>query len=258
MADAVDRKGSTSISPQILELTESASTVANILANRGFDVDIFITGMHMVKEKTWTPGDNEIRNATATMEATFQLLQRFNYDLLIMHDDRLEAKAAADAAHLFRCRLGHVEGGDLTGGDDNKNRYAITATQIVIFQAARMPLIALSLYDIPFKEFRIASFHPSSPESETSGKQAESFYETLLASGRNLVVPRPNNGKGTEKVQEILDALPKDGVCVAPKFEFGDYVALLRAAGCVAGNSSVIVTSAPAIGKLCLNIGSRH
>jgi UDP-N-acetylglucosamine 2-epimerase (hydrolysing) len=113
-------------------------------------------------------------------------------------------------------------------------------------------------YGIPFMAFGIAPFHPNSAESETSGEQAMNFYTTLLASGRNFVVPRPNNDKGTEKVQEVLDALPKDRVCVVPNFEFNDYVVLLKQAGCVAGNSSVVVTSAPAIGKLCLNIGTRQ
>ncbi|QKX57657.1 uncharacterized protein TRUGW13939_04775 [Talaromyces rugulosus] len=284
--------------------------LADILVDNGYDVDIFVTGMHMIKEygstfkdiaknrkfgvftkNTWTPGDTEIQNATATMEATFQLLQESDYDLLIVHGDRLEAKAAADAAHLFRCRLGHVEGGDLTGGDDNKNRYAITAIADYHFpssQDAADRLIScgqkietifpigspdldvflrpstvsiehvLRKYSIPFKDFGIAPFHPNSAESETSGEQAMNFYSTLLASGRNFIVPRPNNDKGTERVQEVLDALPKNRVCVVPNFEFNDYVILLKQAGCVAGNSSVVVTSAPAIGKPCLNIGTRQ
>ncbi|KAH8696213.1 hypothetical protein BGW36DRAFT_451378 [Talaromyces proteolyticus] len=284
--------------------------LADILVDNGFDVDIFITGMHMVKEygstyeeivknrkfgvftrQTWAPGDSEIENATATMGATFQLLQQFDYDLLIVHGDRLEAKAAADAAHLSRCRLGHVEGGELTGGDDNKNRYAITAIADYHFpssQDAADRLIAsgqrigtifpigspdldvflrpsaisiddvLRKYSIPFKEFGIAPFHTNSAESESSGEQAKNFYGALLDSGRNFVIPRPNNDKGTEKVQEVLDALPKNRVCVAPNFEFNDYIVLLKEAGCVAGNSSVVVTSAPALGKLCLNIGSRQ
>lgn len=284
--------------------------LADILVENGFDVDIFVTGMHMIKEygstfeniekhtkfgvftrKTWTPGDSEIQNATATMEATYQLLQQADYDLLIVHGDRLEAKAAADAAHLFRCRLGHVEGGELTGGDDNKNRYAITAVADYHFpssQDAADRLICcgqrigtifpigspdldvflrpcaipiddvLRKYGIPFKDFGIAPFHPNSAESETSGEQAMNFYTTLLASGRNFVIPRPNNDKGTENVQEVLDFLPKNRVCVVPNFEFNDYVVLLKHAGCVAGNSSVVVTSAPAIGKPCLNIGSRQ
>jgi UDP-N-acetylglucosamine 2-epimerase (hydrolysing) len=284
--------------------------LADILVDNGFDVDIFVTGMHMIKEygstfkdivknrkfgvftrNTWTPGDSEIQNATATMEATFQLLQESDYDLLIVHGDRLDAKAAADAAHLFRCRLGHVEGGDLTGGDDNKNRYAITAIADYHFpssQDAADRLIScgqkietifpigspdldvflrpstvsieyvLRKYSIPFKDFGIAPFHPNSAESETSGEQAMNFYSTLLASGRNFIVPRPNNDKGTERVQEVLDALPKNRVCVVPNFEFNDYVILLKQAGCVAGNSSVVVTSAPAIGKPCLNIGTRQ
>lgn len=284
--------------------------LADILVDNGFDVDIFVTGMHMIKEygstfkdivknrkfgvftrETWVPGDSEIQNATATMEATFQLLQQSDYDLLIVHGDRLEAKAAADAAHLFRCRLGHVEGGELTGGDDNKNRYAITAIADYHFPSSQdaanrlmscgqkigtiFPIGSpdldvflrpntvcidhvLQKYSIPFSDFGLAPFHPNSAESETSGEQAMNFYITLLASGRNFVVPRPNNDKGTEKVQEVLDSLPKNRFCIVPNFEFNDYVVLLKQAGCVAGNSSVVVTSAPAIGKPCLNIGTRQ
>ena len=284
--------------------------MATILADNGFNVDIFVVGMHMVKEygltyldivknrqfgvfprTTWAPGDSEIDNATATMAATVELLQQFDYDLLIVHGDRLEAKAAADAAHLVGCRLAHVEGGDLTGGDDNKSRYAITAIADYHFpssQAAAERLIScgqridtvfpigspdldvfqrpsttsidhvLGKYKIPFKDFGIAPFHPNSAESESAGKQARDFYEALIASGRNFVIPRPNNDKGTESVQQVLDALPKNHFCVVPNFEFNDYVVLLKEAGCVAGNSSVVVTSAPAIGKLCLNIGSRQ
>ncbi len=240
---------------------------------------------------TWAPGDSSIETATATMLTTVQLLQQSEYDLLIVHGDRLEAKAAADAAHLVGCRLAHVEGGDLTGGDDNKNRYAITAIADYHFpnsQVAAERLVScgqkintvfpigspdldvfqrpstvtldqvLRKYNIPFRDFGIAPFHPNSAESQSAGKQAKDFYETLMASGRNFVIPRPNNDKGTESVQQVLDALPKTRACVVPNFVFPDYIVLLREAGCVAGNSSVVVTSAPAIGKLCLNIGSRQ
>lgn len=284
--------------------------LAFVLVNNGFDVDVFVVGMHVVKEygytyrdiaklkefgvyvrATWSPGDTEIQNSTATMVAIAQLLQGFHYDLVFVHGDRLEAKAAADAAHLLGCRLAHIEGGDLTGGDDNKNRYAITAIADYHFpnsQAAAERLITcgqspetvfpigspdldvfktpnqsaidhvLRKYQIPFRDFGLAPFHSNSAESDLAGLQAAAFYETLLLSGRNFVIPGPNNDRGTEDVQRVLDTLPKSRVCVVPNFEFDDYVVLVREAGCVAGNSSVVVTSGPAIGKLCLNIGTRQ
>lgn len=276
----------------------------------GFRVDIFITGMHMVKEYgstyreiakhnrygvhkrvTWAPGEEEKTNAARTITAILELLSAAEYDLFLVHGDRLDAKAAADAAHLAHCRLGHIEGGELTGGDDNKNRYAITSLADYHFPTSRdatsrllssgqradtifpigspdldvflrpssIPIDQVLLkYGIRFREFGVAPFHPNSAEGDSAGKQASDFYGALLASGRNFVVPRPNNDKGTEQVQEVLDSLPDSRFCIVPNFEFDDYVVLLRESGCVAGNSSVVVTSAPAIGKLCLNIGSRQ
>ncbi len=285
--------------------------LADILVQKGsFHVDIFVTGMHMVNEygstyqdiaksdkfgvytrKTWAPGESEVSNAASTITAISELLQNLKYDLIVVHGDRLDAKAAADAAHLAHCRLGHVEGGELTGGDDNKNRYAITsladyhfptsqdATNRLLSSGQKVETVfpigspdldvflrpgsasidkVLSKYGIPFQEFGVAPFHPNSAESDTAGKQASDFYGSLFATGRNFVVPRPNNDKGTEQVQGVLDSLPKNRFCIVPNFEFEDYVVLLRECGCVAGNSSVVVTSAPAIGKLCLNIGSRQ
>lgn len=294
--------------------------LADILAENGFQVDVFVIGMHMVEEyghtykeitkhgkfgvytrKTWSPGQSELDNATQTMKATAQLLGQNDYDMLIVHGDRLEAKAAADAAHLVgRCRLAHVEGGDLTGGDDNKNRYAITAMADYHFpssQDAARRLLACGQrfdtiftigspdldvflrpsplllpgpgpglhvdnvrrkYNIPFADFGIAPFHPNSAESHAAGQQAADFYGALQASGRNFIIPRPNNDKGTADVQAVLDSLPQSRFCVVPNFEFHDYIVLVRAAGCVAGNSSLVVTSAPALGKLCLNIGNRQ
>ena len=285
--------------------------LAEVLVENGFEVDVFVIGMHMVEDygstyldivrsnpklcvltrKTWSQGDSQIKNATATVQATYELLQQSSYDLLIVHGDRLEAKAAADAAHLYGCRLGHVEGGDLTGGDDNKNRFAITAVADYHFPSSQYAAERLLLtgqraesiftigspdldvffgessvslgevmrkYNIPFADFGIAPFHPNSAESEAAGEQARHFYGSLVALGRNFIVPRPNNDRGTEAVQGVIDSLPRDRFYVAPNFELDDYIVLIRAAGCVIGNSSVVVTAAPAIGKLCLNIGNRQ
>ncbi len=285
--------------------------LAEILVENGFEVDIFVIGMHMVEDygstyldivrcnpkfrvftrKTWSQGDSQIKNATATVQATYELLQQSNYDLLIVHGDHLEAKAAADAAHLYGCRLGHIEGGNLTGGDDNKNRFAMTAVADYHFpssqSAAERLLLAgqraesiftigspdldiffgeisvsleevMTKYKIPFADFGIAPFHSNSAESDVAGEQAKQVYGCLVASRRNFIVPRPNNDRGTEAVQAVIDSLPRDRFYVAPNFELDDYIVLLRAAGCVIGNSSVVVTAAPAIGKLCLNIGNRQ
>jgi UDP-N-acetylglucosamine 2-epimerase (hydrolysing) len=247
--------------------------------------------LRVFTRKTWIQGDSQIKNAIATVQATYELLQQSNCDLLIVHGDRLEAKAAADAAHLYGCRLGHVEGGDLTGGDDNKNRFAMTAVADYHFPSSQSAAERLLLtgqraesiftigspdldiffgessvsleevmrkYNIPFADFGIAHFHPNSAESEAAGEQAKQLYRCLVASRRNFIVPRPNNDRGTEAVQAVIDSLPRDRFCVAPNFELDDYIVLIRAAGCVIGNSSVVVTAAPAVGKLCLNIGNRQ
>ncbi|KAF2658381.1 UDP-Glycosyltransferase/glycogen phosphorylase [Lophiostoma macrostomum CBS 122681] len=207
--------------------------------------------LRVFTRKTWSKGDSQIRNATATAQATYELLQQSNCGLLIVHGDRLEAKAAADAAHLYGCRLGHVEGGDLTCGDDNKNRFAMTAVADYHFpssqSAAERLLLAgqrpesiftigspdldiffgessvtlkevMRKYNIPFADFGIAPFHPNSAESEAAGEQS-----------------KPNNDIDTEAVHAIIDSLPRDRFYVAPNFDLEDYIVLIRAAGCVIG-----------------------
>ena len=108
------------------------------------DVDIFVTGMHMLKQygrtvneilrlqlpvhsyinqDARTPVDIVLAN---TVHGLSLYLQENPTDLLVIHGDRVEALAGAIVGNFNGILTAHVEGGELSGTLDGMTRHSIT------------------------------------------------------------------------------------------------------------------------------------
>ena len=108
----------------------------------GYDVEIFITGMHLMEEFGLTKvevlrtegvrffefvnqrdGDPQDLILTNTVTGISDHLREHHFDLVISHGDRVEALATSIVCSLNNIRSAHVEGGEVSGTVDEAMRH---------------------------------------------------------------------------------------------------------------------------------------
>lgn len=117
-----------------------------------FDVHIFVTGMHMLKEYGYTlkevekcgytniyPFQNHTHETTMdlTLAKTIEGFSAFvaitNPDLIVVHGDRIEALAGAIVGSLNNVLVAHIEGGEVSGTVDELLRHAVSKMSHIHF-----------------------------------------------------------------------------------------------------------------------------
>ncbi|WP_211654852.1 UDP-N-acetylglucosamine 2-epimerase [Planococcus alpniumensis] len=110
-----------------------------------FELNIFVTGMHMLSKygSTWKELEkdgfknmyhyiNQNYNSTMdialsnTISGLSNYVQEHKPDLIVIHGDRLEALAGAIVGAFNNIRVAHIEGGEVSGTIDESIRHAIT------------------------------------------------------------------------------------------------------------------------------------
>ncbi len=212
-------------------------------------------------------------------------------DLVIIHGDRVEAMAAAIVCAMRYIPSAHIEGGEVSGTIDESIRHCNTklcSSHFVSSEAARDRVLRLGesndsvfvigspeldahgrpsgvsldevrkRYDIQFREYGIAMFHPVTSEQESIGAQAQALFSSLEQSGKNFVVVLPNNDPGTAEIVSVIDQLPKERFRVLPSMRFSYFSELMRNASMMVGNSSAGVRECPFLGIPSLDVGTRQ
>jgi UDP-N-acetylglucosamine 2-epimerase (hydrolysing) len=214
-------------------------------------------------------------------------------DLLVLHGDRIEAHAGTIVGALRNIRVAHIEGGELSGSIDDSLRHAASKLAHIHFvsntdasqrlqqmgespdsiwvvgspevdlmvssESASTFEEAKERYDLPFDDYGIVVFHPVTTEHEETGAQANALVEALLDDHGHFVVLSPNNDAGTAEIIDAyrrLDGNPRFRKYPSIRFEL--YLALLRHAQMLVGNSSSGVREAPVFGVPSVNIGTRQ
>lgn len=117
-----------------------------------FDVHIFVTGMHMLKEYGYTlkevekcgytniyPFQNHTHETTMdltlakTIEGFSAFVANTNPDLIVVHGDRIEALAGAIVGSLNNVLVAHIEGGEVSGTVDELLRHAVSKMSHIHF-----------------------------------------------------------------------------------------------------------------------------
>ena len=128
-------------------------SLISILDNhQGFEVFVFVTGMHLQKEYGYTLIEIErcnFKNVHAfenhTHETTMDLtlaktIEGFSSycktikpDLIVIHGDRVETLAGAIVGSLNNILVAHIEGGELSGTVDELIRHSVTKLSHIHF-----------------------------------------------------------------------------------------------------------------------------
>ncbi len=284
--------------------------IASIYRDDAYDVQILATGMHLLAEYGLTV--NEIYRAgfrrihaisnqdigdgmSDALASTVQLVSRYldhnETDLLVVHGDRIEPMGATLAACLKNVRVGHIEGGEVSGTIDEMLRHSISKLSQVHFvsnNVARDRLVQMgeapssvfvigspSLdiilskklpdlaavkrhYEIPFERYLLLLFHPVTTEQNTFA-EANTIVDAILAGGYNAVVVLPNNDAGRAEICKAYRRLEnRPQIRIFPSIRFESYLTLLNNATCIVGNSSSGIHEAPVFGVPSVNIGTRQ
>ena len=227
-----------------------------------------------------------------TIEGFSGYCKTVNPDLIVIHGDRVETLAGAIVGSLKNILVAHIEGGELSGTVDELIRHSVTklshihfvsneeaakrllqmgeikssiftigSPDIDIMFSDKLPTIesVKEYYQIDFNQYAIVMFHPVTTEANQMKEYAEDFVESLLETDENFVVIYPNNDLGSKY---IIDAYQKIAANsrfrIFPSLRFEYFLALLKNAKFIIGNSSAGIREAPYYGIPIINIGTRQ
>lgn len=164
-----------------------------------FEVHIFVTGMHMLKEYGYTLIEvekcgysnihtfiNHTHETTMdlslakTIQGFSQLINKIKPDLIVVHGDRIEAMAGAIVGALNNITVAHIEGGEVSGTIDELIRHSVSKmshTHFVSNQQAKNRLIQMG--ELPESIFVIGSPDVDLMLSENLPdiKKVKSYYD---------------------------------------------------------------------------------
>jgi UDP-N-acetylglucosamine 2-epimerase (hydrolysing) len=227
-----------------------------------------------------------------TVQGLSLYLREFPADLIVIHGDRVEALAGAIVGALNNVLVAHVEGGELSGTIDELIRHAVTklshlhfvsndeakrrlvqmgeapesvyvigSPDIDVMLSGDLPALSevLDKYSIGFSDYGIAMYHPVTTEQEALPAHADAFVEGVVASAGNFVVIYPNNDAGSDVILKRVMQLAKNPrFRLIPSMRFEYFLALLKNARVMVGNSSAGICEAPVYGVPTVNVGTRQ
>ena len=128
------------------DFSKIKSLILTLQKNKKFKVNIFVTGMHLLKSYGFTV--NEIyrsnikrifkfknqkeknysmsESLSLTINGLIKHLKKNKTDLVIIHGDRMEALAGAIVGIFNNIHVGHIEGGEISGTIDESIRHSIS------------------------------------------------------------------------------------------------------------------------------------
>ena len=293
------------------------TTLASIRRQPALELQIVATGMHLdprhgdalgaIRREgfrlnavvRWpassgrSPSTNAINtgSAIAALAATFR---RLRSDIVLVVGDRVEAFAAAAAAHLSHVLVAHVHGGDRALGQiDDSLRHAITKLAHVHFAATRESArrihrlgeaesrifcvgspgndcirelaaprqqIAALFPRVAPSRFALVLLHPAGANARLERRRAELVLRVLKASPiPHLVVLYPNNDPGCSGIiQAWRRAAGDPSLTILRDLPRGVFLGLMRDAAMLVGNSSAGIIEAASFRVAAIDIGPRQ
>ena len=231
-------------------------------------------------------------NLARLVEDLSTYIREIQPDLIIVHGDRIDAMAGGIVAMLNGIRLGHVEGGEVTGtvdeairhsiskmanihfvannesflrlrqmGEDERNIFVIGSPDIDVMLSGDLPALAevKREYQIPFAEYAVLIHHPVTSELERLREDIQNIMKAVERSRDNFIVVYPNNDSGTGQILSCYaqyQNLPQ--FRFFPSLPFEVFLTLLKHARYIIGNSSCGVREACVYGIPAIDIGTRQ
>ena len=265
---------------------------------RGIDA-IRDGGWNVDRVAPWPAGSSQDRATTArntgnAMSALADIFSELHSDIVLVVGDRVEAFAAAAAAHICGIAVAHVHGGDRAAGQvDDSLRHAIAKLAHVHYPATRQSarrilrlgedrwrihrvgspgldgiVEAAASRDrvqevvgpLTSRRFALLVLHPADADEHIERGRAE----MLLAAATSvpyeqILIIHPNNDPGSRGIASFWDSLPPD-----PRLRIHRdvprpiFLGLLRDAAVLAGNSSSGIIEAASFHTMVVDIGPRQ
>jgi len=227
-----------------------------------------------------------------TIEGLSGYIKDIDPDMIIVHGDRVETLAGAIVGSLNNILVAHIEGGEISGtvdelirhsvsklshihfvsneeasnrliqmGELEKSIFVIGSPDVDLMLSPDLPSLEIvkEYYEIPFKKYAVAMFHPVTTEAVHIEKYAEAFVNALLKDDHNYVVIYPNNDLGSKAILKEFERF-KDNkrFRIIPSLRFEYFLSLLKSTQFIIGNSSAGIREAPYFEKPIINIGTRQ
>ncbi len=231
----------------------------------------------------------------AAIAAGTRILADVRPDILLVLGDRFEMFAFAAAAVPLNLPIAHIHGGELSfGATDDVFRHAITKMAHLHFAATdgygrrirqmgeepwrvtvsgapaldTMRLKALpdraalsARFGIPLERPPIlVTYHPVTRSLEEGLQSFRALLDVLAKTGHPVVLTGPNADPGADAIRAAIADFARrvDGVSFVESFGAENYLAMLREAACVVGNSSSGLIETPSFKVPTVNIGNRQ
>lgn len=226
-----------------------------------------------------------------TIDGFSKFIAEYEPDLIVVHGDRVEPLAASIVGALNNILVAHIEGGEISGTIDDSIRHAISKLahiHLVNDSKAKKRLIQLGedknaifiigspdldildsdsinleeakrYYNMSFQEYAIVMFHPVTTELDSMRKQTDELVMALQESEENYIIIYPNNDLGFNFILESYEILrnnPRFKFYPSIRFEY--FIAFLKNAKFLIGNSSCLLKEAPYLGIPSINVGTRQ
>ena len=275
-----------------------------------YEVSLFVTGMHNLKTYGSTYDEiykDKIKNITrfknqnkndamdVVLSKTINGFKKYvntkKPDLIIVHGDRVEALACAIVGAINNIKVGHIEGGEISGtidgvlrhsisklcnfhfvtnnsakkrliqiGEINSNIYAIGSPDVDLILRKDLPSLesAKRRYEIKFSNYAIGIFHPVTDEIHNLKKEINIFVNLIIKSKKNFILIYPNNDTGTNIILDEYRRIKSNTVRIFPSIRFEYYLSLLKNSNFIIGNSSSGIMEAPYYGIPTIDLGNRQ
>jgi len=249
----------------------------------------------------WPPAASAELTAVSTGQAMAALAKAFQElapDIVLIVGDRVEAFAAASAAHISQVPIAHVHGGDRALGQiDDSLRHAITKLSHIHFPATRQSALRISqmgedkwriklvgspgidgirTHGLPFsalqndlpwlgpQRYAIVLMHPTSPDNQLESDHISKITTVLSTIPFDLLVfiytnNDPGSGGIIRHLNENKRMIDNAHAAVFHKDLPRDhFLTYLKHAAVLIGNSSSGIIEAASFGTPVINIGDRQ
>ena len=287
------------------------STLRRIEQNEKLILQIVATGMHLdrrhgrsieqIRKARWKidavipwPADKGAAAMGSAIADLSKCFARLKSDIVLVVGDRVEAFAAAAAAHIDRRIVAHVHGGDRAQGQiDDSLRHATSklahihfpATQASKARLIRMgedkwrctmvgspgldglvesaaPPVELQMRypGLAGQRYALVLLHPTNPDEKIEFAAARRLHKAIMAAGIDqLFIVGPNNDPGNAGIIRYWETLTgRPGIYTEMDLPRPIFLGLMRDAGVLVGNSSSGIIEAASFGTPVLDVGDRQ
>lgn len=291
-AIASDPSTSLQILATAMHLDEAYGGTYREIENDGFVIDRMVP-----LDLSDNSGLGVARATGAGTSAIGQAYSELAPDIVIILGDRYEAFAAAAAAVLLGLPIGHIHGGEITeGAIDEYLRHAITKLSSLHFASTEpycRRIIQMGEHpdrvhwvgapgvenirglDLPTAveieakvgfvvddDVVLVTFHPETRDSTPAEDQVQPLLDALDRNRHlRIVFTKANADAGGRKINDKIEefaANNRDRTFVAASLGVETYLAVMREAAAVVGNSSSGIIEAPSMKTPTVNIGDRQ